>query len=62
MLIPVVITVYADRSFSLLQRPRCSITKEDIKLKIRFCCTNKTKVATISKADLQKIAEIKMQT
>ena len=49
MIIPVVITVYADRSFSF-------VTKTDKASSV----PNKTKVATISKAEVQKIAELKM--
>ena len=49
LIIPVVITVYADRSFSFVT-----------KTKSGSAVPNKTKVATISKADLQKIAETKM--
>ena len=49
MIIPVVITVYADRSFSFITKtPPAAATP------------NKTKVASISKEDLQKIAELKM--
>ena len=49
LIIPVVITVYADRSFSFVTKtPPAAVL------------INKTKVATISKADLQAIAEQKM--
>ena len=49
LIIPVVITVYADRSF-----------KKACKIQSGSGVPNKTKVATISKADLQAIAEQKM--
>ena len=52
MIIPVVITVYADRSFSF-------ITKTP-KIKSGSATPNKTKVATLTRAEVQKIAELKM--
>ena len=62
MIIPVVITVYADRSFSFITKtpPAAVLIKKACKLKSGSGAPNKTKVATISKADLQKIAETKM--
>ena len=62
LIIPVVITVYADRSFSFVTKtpPAAVLIKKACKLKSGSGEPNKTKVATISKADLQKIAETKM--
>jgi ribosomal protein L11 len=62
LIIPVVITVYADRSFSFITKtpPAAVLLKKACKLKSGSGAPNKTKVATISKADLQKIAETKM--
>jgi large subunit ribosomal protein L11 len=62
MIIPVVITVYADRSFSFVTKtpPAPVLLKKACKIKSGSATPNKTKVATISKADLQKIAETKM--
>ena len=62
LVIPVVITVYADRSFSFITKtpPAAVLIKKACKLKSGSGTPNKTKVATISKADLQKIAETKM--
>ena len=62
MIIPVVITVYADRSFSFVTKtpPAAVLLKKAAKIKSGSATPNKTKVATISKADLQKIAETKM--
>ena len=62
LIIPVVITVYADRSFSFVTKtpPAAVLLKKACKLKSGSATPNKTKVATISKADLQKIAETKM--
>ena len=60
--IPVVITVYADRSFTFVTKtpPAAVLLKKACKIKSGSATPNKTKVATISKADLQKIAETKM--
>ncbi len=62
LIIPVVITVYADRSFSFITKtpPAPVLIKKACKIKSGSGVPNKTKVATISKADLQKIAETKM--
>ena len=62
MVIPVVITVYADRSFSFITKtpPAPVLIKKACKLKSGSGAPNKTKVAKISKEDLQKIAETKM--
>ena len=62
MTIPVVITVYSDRSFSFITKtpPAAVLLKKACKIKSGSAVPNKTKVATISKADLQAIAEQKM--
>ncbi|MBQ7950635.1 MAG: 50S ribosomal protein L11 [Clostridia bacterium] len=62
LVIPVVITVYADRSFSFITKtpPAAVLLKKACKIESGSGVPNKTKVATISKADLQKIAEQKM--
>ena len=62
MIIPVVITVYADRSFSFITKtpPAAVLLKKACKIQSGSGVPNKTKVATISKAELQKIAELKM--
>lgn len=62
MIIPVVITVYADRSFSFVCKtpPAAVLLKKACKIQSGSGEPNKKKVATISKADLQKIAETKM--
>ena len=60
--IPVVITVYSDKSFSFVTKtpPAAVLLKQACKIKSVSATPNKTKVATISKADIQKIAETKM--
>ena len=57
MTIPVVITVYADRSFSFITKtpPAAVLLKKACKIKSGSAVPNKTKVATISKADLQNM-------
>ena len=62
MIIPVVITVYADRSFSFITKtpPAAVLLKKACKIQSGSGVPNKTEVATISKAELQKIAELKM--
>ena len=62
MIIPVVITVYADRSFSFITKtpPAAVLLKKACKIESGSGVPNKTKVATISKDEIQKIAELKM--
>ena len=62
MIIPVVITVYADRSFSFITKtpPAAVLIKKACNIKTGSGVPNKTKVAVLKKADLQKIAETKM--
>ena len=58
----VVITVYADRSFSFITKtpPAAVLLKKACNIKSGSAVPNKTKVASISKAKLQEIAEKKM--
>ena len=60
--IPVVITVYADRSFSFITKtpPAPVLIKKACKIELGSAVPNNTKVAQISKEDLKKIAEMKM--
>ena len=60
--IPVVITVYADRSFTFVTKtpPAAVLLKKACKIQSGSGEPNKKKVATISKEDIQKIAETKM--
>ena len=61
LIIPVVITVYADRSFTFVTKtpPAAVLLKKACKIEKASGVPNKTKVAKISKEDLKKIAEIK---
>lgn len=62
LIIPVVITVYADRSFTFITKtpPAAVLIMKACKIESGSGVPNKTKVATITKEQLQKIAEQKM--
>ena len=62
LVIPVVITVYNDRSFSFVTKtpPAAVLIKKACKIQSGSGVPNKNKVATITKAQLQEIAELKM--
>ena len=59
MIIPVVITVYADRSFSFITKtpPAAVLLKKACNLKTASAWPKKVKVATIKRSEVQKIAE-----
>jgi len=62
LLIPVVITVYADRTFSFITKtpPAAVLIKKACGLEKASGVPNTTKVATISKDQIRQIAEQKM--
>jgi len=62
MIIPVEITVYADRSFSFITKtpPAAILIKKAAGIDSASGRPNTEKVATISKDDVKEIAEIKM--
>ena len=62
LIIPVVITVYADRTFTLITKtpPAAVLIKKACNLESGSAVPNKTKVATITKEQVRKIAETKM--
>lgn len=62
LIIPVVITVYADRTFSFITKtpPAAVLLKKACKLEKASGVPNRDKVAKISRADVAKIAEQKM--
>jgi large subunit ribosomal protein L11 len=62
LIIPVVITVYQDRSFSfILKTPPASVLiKKAVGIESGSGVPNKTKVGKISKAKVREIAELKM--
>ncbi len=62
MIIPVVITVYQDKSFTFITKtpPAAVLLKKACNLKSGSGAPNKNKVATIKKAEVEKIAALKM--
>ena len=62
LIIPVVITVYNDRSFSFITKtpPAAVLIKQACGIKSGSGVPNKNKVAKITKAQVQEIAETKM--
>ena len=62
LIIPVVITVYADRSFTFVTKtpPAAVLIKKAIGIETASGVPNKTKVGKITKEQVRKIAEQKM--
>ena len=62
LVIPVVITVYADRSFTFITKtpPAAVLIKKACNLEHASGVPNKTKVASMTKAQVREIAELKM--
>jgi large subunit ribosomal protein L11 len=62
MIIPVVITVYADRSFTFITKtpPAARLLLKAAKIAKGSGEPNKEKVATVSRKDIEEIAKIKM--
>jgi large subunit ribosomal protein L11 len=62
LIIPVVITVYADRSFSFITKtpPAAVLLKREAGIEKGSSRPNKEKVAKVSKETIRKIAELKM--
>jgi len=63
MIIPVVITVYQDRSFSFITKtpPAAVLLKKELGLASGSAEPNRNKIAKVNQAQLRKIAEIKME-
>ena len=62
LIIPVVITVYADRSFSFITKtpPAPVLIKKAAGIETASAAPNKNKVASITKAQVEEIAKTKM--
>lgn len=62
LIIPVVITVYSDRSFSFVTKtpPAAVLIKKACNIKSGSGVPNRTKVATIKKEQVEEIAKTKM--
>ena len=63
MIIPVVITVYQDKSFTFITKtpPAAVLLKKACNLKSGSGAPNKNKVATIKRSEVEKIAQLKMK-
>lgn len=63
LIIPVVISVYADRTFSFITKtpPAAVLLKKACKIESGSGVPNREKVSKISKEEVQKIAELKMK-
>jgi len=63
MIIPVIITIYSDKSFTFITKtpPAPVLIKKACNLEKASGVPNKTKVAKISKAKLEEIANVKMK-
>jgi large subunit ribosomal protein L11 len=62
MIIPVVITVYSDRSFTFITKtpPAAVLLKKACNLQSASGAPNKNKVAKIKRSEVEKIAQLKM--
>ena len=62
LIIPVVITVYQDRSFSFILKtpPAAVLVKKELGLESGSGVPNRTKVGSLTKEQVRKIAELKM--
>jgi len=62
LIIPVVITIYADRSFTFVLKtpPAAVLIKKACKIESGSAKPNKNKVATITKEQVKEIATLKM--
>ena len=62
LIIPVVITVYQDRSFSFILKtpPAAVLIKKELGLESVSGVPNRTKVGSLTKDQVRKIAELKM--
>jgi large subunit ribosomal protein L11 len=62
LILPVEVTIYADKSFTFILKtpPAAILIKKELGLEKGSGQPNKTKVGQISRAQLKKIAEIKM--
>lgn len=63
LIIPVVISVYEDRSFTFVTKtpPAPVLLKKAAKVEKGSSVPNRDKVATVTKAQVQEIAELKME-
>ncbi len=62
MIIPVVVTIYADRSFTFITKtpPAAILLLKELGIEKGSAAPNREKVGQVTKAQVRKIAEIKM--
>ena len=62
LVVPVIITIYEDRSFTFITKtpPAAVLLKRSAKLSKASAEPNKTKVGSVTDAQIQEIAELKM--
>ena len=62
MIIPVEVTIYADKSFTFILKtpPAAELIKKEIGVEKGSGQPNKVKVGAISRAQLEKLAQLKM--
>ena len=62
MVIPVVVTIYGDRTFTFITKtpPAANLLLKDAGIDKGSATSNRTKVGKVTKAQLKKIAELKM--
>jgi len=63
MVIPVVVTVYADRTFTFITKtpPAANLLMKEAGVDKGSAQPNRTKIGKVTRAQLKKIAELKMQ-
>jgi large subunit ribosomal protein L11 len=63
MIIPVIVTVYQDRSFTFITKtpPAANLLLREAGIEKGSAQPNRTKVGTVTRAQLKKIAELKAQ-
>jgi large subunit ribosomal protein L11 len=63
MVIPVVVTVYADRTFTFITKtpPAANLLLKEAGVEKGSAQPNRTKIGKVTRAQLKKIAELKMQ-
>jgi large subunit ribosomal protein L11 len=63
MIIPVIVTVYQDRTFTFITKtpPAPNLLLKEAALEKASAAPNRTKVGRVTRAQVKKIAELKMQ-
>jgi large subunit ribosomal protein L11 len=62
MVIPVIVTIYADRTFTFITKtpPAANLLLKEAAVEKGSATPNRTKVGQVSRAQLEKIAQLKM--